>query len=85
MSDPVGLLRHEAGRNRRGRHGFDRWQGDDVILGDGNRNLFEEQLEGVFSPEGAIDDPSPSPTGDDRFHGRGGNDVVQSLDGTDRI
>lgn len=60
-------------------------QGDDVILGDGNRNLFEEQLEGVFSPEGAIDDPSPSPTGDDRFHGRGGNDVVQSLDGTDRI
>ena len=56
-----------------------------MILGDGNRNLFEEQLEGVFSPEGAIDDPSPSPTGDDRFHGRGGNDVVQSLDGTDRI
>jgi len=58
--------------------------GDDVILGDGNRNVFEERLYDA-SPEGQSRDYPRRPTGHDRVDGRGGNDLVQSLDGRDIV
>lgn len=53
-------------------------RGDDTVLGDEGGNKFFDESE--FS-----DEPGRAPSGDDRFHGRGGADRATSRSGHDRF